>query len=482
MTQGTPHSIEAQVEAMKAEIYELLPRLVDDSSDGTQGLLRIACPDPSDPILKEPSTEESAKIKALAVPGDPITIAQVLDECASIFRCRAMTQHPSFFSFIPSTMLPVSWLADVVINAFNAHVGGHFAGSGCNDVEKSLMGWFISKIGFPAEEAVGLTVSGGSMANLMAMTAARDKAISRPEDHHRAIIYVSDASHFSIAKTARILGFSGKQIRQISGLQPDSLADSIRDDRALGLIPMVVVATLGSTPTGSIDPLSEVAEVAAKSDVWLHIDGAYGSSILLSSSYRHLANGVEKADSITWDAHKWLFSTYGCGMLFVRDKKCLAHSFAAHSEFIDVAGREADYEYWDLSLELTRPARAMRLWFILRILGTRLVGQMLDHGVHLAEEAEAALRVRKYWKIKSPAQLAILVFRYEPNGHTESEVDLLNEKIADVALDENTAAIRTIRLKGQTAMRMCIINPRLTTEQLAAIIDALDHIANRVSL
>lgn len=167
-------------------------------------------------------------------------------------------------------------------------------------------------------------------------------------------------------------------------------------------------------------------------------------------------------------------------MLFVHDKLCLARSFAVQSKFIDV-GRKAELESWDLGLELTRPARAMRLWFVPRALGTQRIGEMIDHGVHMVEEVEAVLRARPHWEIESPAQMAILVLRFEPDGHTESEISRLNERIADVALQENVAFIRTILFEGQTAMGMCIIHPRLTTVQMVATIDALDKIAIRLS-
>jgi glutamate/tyrosine decarboxylase-like PLP-dependent enzyme len=247
-------------------------------------------------------------------------------------------------------MLPVSWLANMVISAFNLHVGGNLAGSSCNDIEESLMKWLVSKIGSPSEEATGLTVSEGSMANLMALAAARGQVVSGPQDHHQAVIYVSEKSHFSIAKTARVLGFSEKQIRNVPNFQPECLASLVRDDRALGLIP------------------------------------------------------------------------------------------------------------------------------------TDQVGKMLDHGVEMAETAEAALRARAHWKIISPAELAILVFRFEPNGHTEPEMCQLNDKITDVALDKNIVAIQTVRFRGRLAMRMCIIDLRLTAEQLVTIINALDKIAIRLSL
>ncbi|CAG8396570.1 unnamed protein product [Penicillium salamii] len=439
--------------------------------------MRVACPEGTDRISKQPTPSDKNIVSHLAIPEQAKSISRVLQECASIFESRVATQHPNFFSFVPSTMLPVSWLADLIINAFNPHVGGSLAGSTCDIVEKSLMSWLASRIGFPPDGAAGLSVSGGSMANFMALTAARDKIVPRTEDHHLAVIYVSGDTHFSISKAARILGFGRDQVCQIPGLEPQTLATSILDDRAAGRIPMAIVATLGSTSTGSIDPISEVAAVASENNIWLHVDGAYGASILLSASYAHLAQGVEKADSLTWDAHKWLFTSYGCGMLFVRDKQCLARSFAAHSGFLDAGGRQENYEFWDLSLELTRPARAMRLWFILRTLGTDRIGEMIDRGVRLAEEAEAILLALPHWKIMSQAQMGIIVVRFVSINTPDNDLGDQNRKIANVALERNVAAVQTVEFDHKVALRLCIINPRLTSRNLKDILYALDEIA-----
>ncbi|CAG7938700.1 unnamed protein product [Penicillium olsonii] len=477
MTKEVPETTEEYIEAMKAEIHTLLPRLIDHGLDDSKGLLRVACPEGSDTISNQPTLNDKNIINHLAIPAHEKSISRVLEECSSIFDTRVVTQHPHFFSFIPSTMLPISWVADLVVNAFNPHVGGSFAGSSCDIIEKSLMKWLASKVGFPPDEAAGLSVSGGSMANFMALTAARDKFIHKTEDHYRAVIYVSEHSHFSIAKAARILGFGQHQVCQIPGHKPQELASSILKDRAAGRIPMALVATLGSTLTGSIDPIPEIASVTSESDVWLHIDGAYGSSVLLSASYSHLAKGVEQADSLTWGAHKWLFTSYGCGMLFVRNKQCLARSFSAHSDFLDNGGRQENFEFWDLSLELTRPARAMRLWFTLRALGTDRIGEMIDRGVELAEEAETVFRSLGNWKILSGAQMAILVVRYEPTDSSEKYLNDLNKRIGDVALERNVAAVQTIEFEEMLALRLCIINPRLASRDLTSILHTLDEIA-----
>ncbi|OQE31954.1 hypothetical protein PENSTE_c001G09067 [Penicillium steckii] len=477
MDQNTKDAIPNQIEDMQAEIHHLLPWLIHHGMDDPQGLLRFACPDPSDPIQGQLTSKSAAETKDLAVPEDSMPIRDVINEFYSITRSRVLTHHPKFFSFIPSTMLPISWLADIVVSAANPHLGGRLAGSSCNLVEENLMTWFITKIGFPVDDAVGLSVSGGSMANFMALTAARDEHIRGVENHSRAVIYVSEHTHFSISKTARVLGFSPDQVREIPGLQPDVLAYVIRNDKKAGLVPMAVVTTLGSTVSGKIDPIPEVAEVSREHNIWLHIDGAYGSSIILSPSHHELARGIEKANSVTWDAHKWLFSSYGCGMLFVRNKTSLMRSFSAHSDFLDGSGREAEAEFWDLGLELTRPARAIRLWFILRVLGSHQIGRMIDRGIDMAKEFETRFRSLKDWSVLSPAQMAILIVRFQPEGKDETDIDGLNQRIADDALEKNIAAVQIVRFDGHSCLRMCVINPRLASTDPESIVNAMADIA-----
>lgn len=194
------------------------------------------------------------------------------------------------------------------------------------------------------------------------------------------VVYFSDQTHFSVPKVLRVLGFSNSQMRQLPAdsnfrLDMEQLRKTIIADKSKGLIPFLIVANVGSTNTGSIDPINEIADLAKEHNMWMHVDGAYGASVALSKSYRSLLNGIERCDSLAWDAHKWLFKTFGCGIVLVHDKRYLAESFASSGDYFrDILSDDDEPNMLNYGIELTRPARHMKLWFTLRVLGLETLG------------------------------------------------------------------------------------------------------------
>jgi L-2,4-diaminobutyrate decarboxylase len=214
--------------------------------------------------------------------------------------------------------------------------------------------------------------------------------------------------------------------------------------------------------------------------LWVHVDGAYGASVVLSKSYRGIADGLGEADSISWDAHKWLFQTYGCGMALVRERKWLMQSFGMGAEYIRDAADAGDEmpNFWNYGPELTRPARAMKLWFTLQVLGLDALGKMIDQGFMLAEAAEKELKALPNWTIVSNAQMAIINFRFEPEGKSEDELDQLNSRISQKMVKDNVATALTTRLLGKTVIRICAIHPELMEDGMSSVIKSLDVIAH----
>lgn len=325
------------------------------------------------------------------------------------------------------------------------------------------------------------------MANLMALMMARDQMLGSQEERMRGCVYVSEQTHLSIAKGLRVLGFVDSQVRKVPTdsefrLDINSLRKAVETDRIAGLLPFAVVASCGTTNTGSIDPLHAIADLAAKEKLWMHADGAYGASIVLSKSYSHLASGLGRADSISWDAHKWLFQTYGCGIVLARNKKHLMDSFATDAEYVrDAVAAEETPNFWNFGIELTRPARAMKLWFTMRVVGLETMGMLIDHGFALAERAEAELRRLGNWEILSPATLSIVVFRYAPVRQSETELDELNIAISKKLLSENIAGALTTKLSGKIALRICAISPELGLDEMVEIIAKINETAKSFS-
>lgn len=377
-----------------------------------------------------------------------------------------LAQHPRSFSCIPSSASLLSWAGDVMTNAFNPHDSCRVNAPAIALIEQKLIGWMCGLAGYPAESG-GLFVSGASIANLTALTAARDAKLTW-EERSRAVIYVSDQTHASVSKGLHIIGFDRSQIRVIptdAGFRMDMkyLEQAVMEDAAAGKRPFAVVASVGTTNTGSIDPLPEIAGLCRKYDMWMHIDGAFGASALLSEGQRTALRGIECSDSLSWDAHKWMMQTYGCGMVLVRDRSALVRSFAAHPEYLKDSEADGDgVEFWDLGPELTRPARCMKLWLMLQTMGTAKMGEAIDHSCSLARLAEQEISKLPDWEIVSPAQLGIVNFRYAPAGMPEPERDERNQDISKEMISDGYAHIFTTELRGRKVLRMCTIHPQTT--------------------
>ncbi|MDO4600178.1 MAG: aminotransferase class I/II-fold pyridoxal phosphate-dependent enzyme [[Ruminococcus] gnavus] len=432
------------------------------------------------PVVVEADEHQEEKIKQIGIPEKGRPVNEVVSEMMNeVYRYRGDANHPRFFSFVPGPASSVSWLGDIMTSAYNIHAGGSKLAPMVNCIEQEVLQWLAKQVGF-TENPGGVFVSGGSMANITALTAARDNKLT-DINLHLGTAYISDQTHSSVAKGLRIIGITDNRIRRIptnSRFQMDleKLEEAIEQDQASGYIPFVVIGTAGTTNTGSIDPLTEISALCKKYNMWFHIDGAYGASVLLSPKYRSLLKGTELADSISWDAHKWLFQTYGCAMVLVKDIRNLFHSFHVNPEYLkDLENDINNVNTWDIGMELTRPARGLKLWLTLQVLGSDLIGSAIEHGFQLAVWAEEALKEKQDWEIISPAQMAMINFRYAPNDLTKEEQDLLNEKISQKILASGYAAIFTTVLNGKTVLRICAIHPEATQEDMQHTIDLLDQ-------
>ncbi|RXF73083.1 pyridoxal phosphate-dependent decarboxylase family protein [Hansschlegelia zhihuaiae] len=432
------------------------------------------------PVIRQADPETLA---ALAAP--PPAAGRALDEALARLDAALSsgmnTDHPRFFAFIPSPASPLSWLGELAASIHNQHLGAARQSEGATAIERGLIRWLAGEAGMP-EGAGGLFVSGGSIANLTALTAARDQMLVEDE-RAQGTAYVTAETHASVAKALRIIGLTDRQIRvaPVDGerrMDVAGLARVIAEDRAAGLKPFVVAATAGTTNTGAIDPLPEIADLCEREGLWMHVDGAYGASALLSPAHRDLLEGVGRADSLSWDAHKWLFQTYGCGVALLRDASLLAPSFSLSADYLrdgDAVG--ADPNFWDLGPELTRSARAVRLWLTLQAMGRDGMAAAIAHGFALAEATERAVRETPDWLVASPARMAITAFRYVPEGLATDTADAINAAAARRLMEEGYAAVGATRLDGRVALRVCAINPRATETDMRETIRRLDGIA-----
>nr|WP_295685037.1 aspartate aminotransferase family protein [uncultured Lachnoclostridium sp.] len=431
-------------------------------------------------ILKEADKSQITKIKNMSIPEKGRSIDSVVNEMIEdIYQYGYHTNHPRFLGFIPGPASTISWLGDIMTSAYNLHAGSFMNCPSASIIEQELIHWFCGQAGYP-KEAGGLFVSGGSMANMTALCAARDKLLTENQQH-LGVAYVSDQTHSSVAKGLRIIGISNSRIRKIPTdvnfrMDIKQLECAIQSDIADGLIPFAVIASVGTTNTGSIDPLEEISLLCKQYKLWMHVDGAFGASVLLSKKYKHLLKGIEQSDSISWDAHKWLFQTYGCGMILVKDKDNLVNSYHTNPEYLKDLETEDDCtNAYDIGMELTRPARGLKLWLTLQVVGSGRLGEAIEHGFLLAEWAEDELKKNREVEIVSPAQLAIINFRYAPQTFTEEQKDALNQKISKKMLEDGYAGVFTTELNGKKVLRICAIHPDATEYDMRSTVERLNQ-------
>ena len=385
--------------------------------------------------------------------------------------------HPRFFAFVPGPNNFVSAMADALASGFNVFNGTWLGGSAAAALELTTIDWFRTFCGFPAS-AGGLFVSGGSMANLTALYAARRANLG---DHFSdARIYFSDQTHSSVERALRVLGFAPEQCRKLQSnerfeLPVDSLGEAIRADRAAGLRPFCVVANAGTTSTGAVDPLSEIADLCEREDLWLHADGAYGAATMICERGREKLHGLERVDSLSLDPHKWLFQSFECGCVLLRDAALLKSAFKIMPDYLrDVHRDSAETNFADYGVQLTRGFRALKVWLSINAFGMDAFRQAVSRGFELAEFAEAELRRRRSCEILSPAQFGIVCFRFGADDQLQSD-------LVEMMLRDGYAFLTSTTLKGHTALRFCTINPRTTEADIVGTIDRLEQFAENAS-
>ena len=471
--------MEFAMEVQKRQLGELLEGFIPTLLSRYEGMKE-------EPVYREGDEATIRRLRERGIPREGRPVRQVFEEMEKeVYANQTLVQHPRCFACIPSPVSLFSWMGEVMTSGYDPHAGCWINASTASCIEQEVIRWMCSLAGYP-HTGSGLFVSGGSMANLTALTAARDKLLPQ-EDRARGVAYVSEQTHSSVAKGLHILGFAPQQVRviptdELFRMRVDRLEEAIREDRAAGRKPFAVIATAGTTNTGSIDPLEEIGSLCEREGLWMHVDGAYGASLLVSEEQREKLRGIERSNSISWDAHKWLMQTYGCSAVLVRDGQDLVHSFAVHPEYLeDAVIQEGQLNYWDLGPELTRPARSLKLWATLQVMGTDRMGQAIDHGCAMARLAEESLRRCPGWEIVCPAQQAIVNFRYAPAGVEEGALDGLNQRIAQAVTASGYAQILTTQLKGKKVLRICCPNPETTEEDIRTTIQLLDRLARELT-
>jgi len=431
--------------------------------------------------IQRPSAELDARLGAFCdAPASPHDVLALVER--DVMGAVTAVDHPRFYAFVPGPGSFVGAMGDALASGFNVFAGHWLAASGPGAVELQTVDLLRQACGFP-EGAGGLFVSGGSMANLSGLATARAVKLGAPDPS--AIVYLSDQAHSSVAKGLRVLGFDASQVRSVDvddALRMDTraLGSAIERDRREGRRPFCVVASAGTTNTGAVDPLEEIAAICRAGDLWLHIDGAYGAAAALTERGRSALRGLQLADSIALDPHKWLFQPFEIGCVLVRDMRHLRQAFAVHPEdnasYLADVGRMAEREvvFYEHGVQLTRSFRALKLWMSLRIFGLAAFRATIDRGIALAEEAERMLRTDARWDVVTPAQLAVVTFAPRLASISVLEANARVERAVERLTADGYAMVTSTQVRGRTVLRFCLIHPdarldevRETAERLA---------------
>ena len=470
------HKLELTKEEMRTLGYKAIDELVEHF-DTQNSKLPVA----------EGSREDMDKLFLEDAPEEPTDAMSVLNFVVDkVMTNSNIVSHPKSYSFVPGPSNYVSTIADTLATGFNVFSGGWVASPAAAELEIVTINWLLKLFGFPSKRGGGIFTSGGSMANLTAIVTAR--RIKCGEDFSKAVLYLSDQAHSSNIKAITILGFRRDQIRIIPTdlefkMSLNKLQNAIAKDRLQGLQPFCIVASSGTTNTGTVDPLLELSKICKKEKLWFHIDGAYGGAAILAKNGKQLLKGIDKADSLTVDPHKWFYQPYEMGCLLVRNSKWLKHTFTEKPEYLkDVEGNDSEINFYDHGVQLTRRFRALKLYTSVKTFGLKAFRKAIDYNLKLAEQTEAILRKSSKWEVVSPATLAVINFRYNSIklNLNEEELDELNQKISEKIMASREALLVTTILQNQIVLRMCLINPRTTLEDVKGTINLCEKFAEDI--
>ena len=458
------HPLAMDAEAMRRAGYATVDALVARLADpGADPVLRRAEAADMASRLGGPPPEQAAEYGAV--------LARVI---ADVLPYAARTDHPGYFAFIPSFTTWPAALAELTAAAANPYCGAWMESAGAALIELEVVDWFRDWLGMPTSTA-GLLVSGGSAANLMALLVAREAAGGPSDD---SVLYVSDQAHSSLARTARAMGLRPQQVRVLPTddrwrLLPETVTAAARADRSAGRIPFALCASAGSTNTGAVDPLGELADVGAEEGLWLHVDAAYGGFAALTAKGRSALAGIDRADSVTLDPHKWLYQPMECGSVLIRDGARLERTFAIHPDYLDGdATRGAgEVNFADRGLQLSRGFRALKIWVTMQTFGLAAFRAAIQRNLELAEFAEALIRRHAGLTLMAPATLGIVCFRREWPGCDEAETERRGLALADDLERSGMALVSATRLAGRHAIRLCILNPTSSEEHVRLVVE-----------
>ena len=414
--------------------------------------------------IEPPISPELLATLDLPLPESGIDVVEALDEAAEALDQSLAQARPRYLAYIGSSGLEIGALADLLAHSYDPNLALH-AGA-ATLIEAQALRWTAEFVGFPL--AGGSFTSGGTVSNVTALAAARERAVPgsrRAGTPPGAVAYCSADAHYSIVRAIELLGIGSDNLRAVPidehrRMRTDALDSMIRADLAAGLTPIAVVGTAGTTLTGAIDPLDAIADICAEHGIWMHVDGAYG--LPAASVMPERFAGLDRADSVTVDAHKWMFVPKACGIVMVRDEAALAAAFGHETSYIPGTRNAVD-----VTLEYSRPLRALNLWLAFRVHGASKFRETILGNIDLARMLHAMASERG-WEVGPAPDLSIVLMRKRGIDNAE----LVQRLQADGRVYISHATV-----DGETWLRPCFTNTRTTASDVQVLMDVADEVS-----
>ncbi|WP_333773829.1 lysine decarboxylase DesA [Streptomyces sp. IBSBF 3136] len=404
--------------------------------------------------------------------------AAVLDELEDLYlRDAVYFHHPRYLAHLNCPVVIPAVLGEAVLSAVNSSLDTWDQSAGGTLIERRIVDWTAGRIGLgPAAD--GVFTSGGTQSNLQALLLAREEA--KTDDLGELRILTSEVSHFSVRKSAKLLGLGPDAVVSVpvdhdKRMRTLALARELERCERDGLVPMAVVATAGTTDFGSIDPLPEIAELCARHGAWMHVDAAYGCGLLASLKHRDRIDGIEHADSVTVDYHKSFFQPVSSSAVLVRDAATLRHA-TYHAEYLNPRRmvEERIPNQVDKSLQTTRRFDALKLWMTLRVMGADGIGELFDQVCQLARQGWERLAADPRYDVVVEPSLSTLVFRYVPAAVTDpAEIDRANLYARKALFASGDAVVAGTKVGGRHYLKFTLLNPETTTADIVAVLDLI---------
>jgi aromatic-L-amino-acid/L-tryptophan decarboxylase len=432
-----------------------------------------------------PITDSMIALTRLPINDAPTSALQAITEAAQALDASLSQCRPRFFAFVGSSGLEVGVLGDALAACFDVNLA--VSGRAADLIEQQSLAWVGELIGYPT--ASGACTSGGMVSNLTALTAAREHAL--PNARHTglagrpAALYCSSEAHYSVRRAAEILGIGGDQVRSLPiderrRLIPEAVDAAIEADLRAGITPVAVVATAGTTLTGAVDPIEALADICATRGVWLHVDGAYGLPAACVPSSKAIFRGLERADSVSIDAHKWLYLPKACGIVLVRDRKSLINAFSHQENYMVHDEVQNPLNPVDMTLEYSRPFRSLKLWLALRVHGADQFRAAIERNLTQARLCADLVRSQPRLELLVEPQLSTVPFRHVPETLIGDEAALNHhnlELVKRMQVD-GRVFVSSAMVDGRACLRPCFVNFRTSEEDVRALIQITLELGN----